>query len=62
MMNTLSQMCLEDVPSKVERVKIETLVTIMVHCIEITREIKCKDVNDFDWQKQTRMKWDTDID
>lgn len=31
MMTTLTAMCLEEFPSAVERVKTETLVTIMVH-------------------------------
>lgn len=31
MMSTLTAMCLEDITSAVERTKIETLVTIMVH-------------------------------
>lgn len=31
MMNTLSDMCLEEMKSSLDRTKIETLVTIMVH-------------------------------
>jgi len=31
MMSTLTAMCLEEFTSSVERLKIETLVTIMVH-------------------------------
>jgi len=50
-MTMLSGMCLEDITSKVERTKIETLVTIQVHQKDIAFELKCKDVNDFDWQK-----------
>ena len=49
MMSTLTAMCLEEFTSSVERLKIETLVTIMVHQKDITLELKSKDVNDFEW-------------
>ena len=49
MMSTLTAMCLEDITSAVERTKTETLVTIMVHQKDITMELKCKDMNDFEW-------------
>jgi dynein heavy chain len=49
MMDVLTQMCLEEHKSTIDRTKIETLVTIMVHQKELTAELKCKDVNDFDW-------------
>jgi len=62
MMKLLSVMCLDDMESAVDRCKIETLVTIQVHNKDITFELKCKDVNDFDWQKQTRCYWKQDID
>jgi dynein heavy chain len=48
-MATLSAMCLEDITSKVERTKIETMVTIQVHQKDIAADLKCKDVNDFEW-------------
>ncbi len=57
MMDTLTQMCLEEHGSLVIRTKVETLVTIMVHQKDLTQDLKCKDVNDFDWQKQTRIYW-----
>lgn len=44
-------MCLEDIKSKLDRTKVETMVTIQVHQRDLAYEIKCKDVNDFDWQK-----------
>jgi dynein heavy chain len=28
----------------------------------LTLELKCKDVNDFDWQKQTRVYWKQELD
>lgn len=62
MMSTLTKMCLEEYKSVVERTKTETLVTIMVHQKDITMELKCKDVNDFEWQKQTRLLWNNEVD
>lgn len=49
MMTILSDMCLEDLGTKINRTKIETLVTIQVHQYDISQEIKCKDINDFEW-------------
>lgn len=48
-MTILSDMCLEDLGTKINRTKIETLVTIQVHQYDISQEIKCKDINDFEW-------------
>jgi dynein heavy chain len=56
-MSILSGMCLEDLKGSVERTKVETLVTIQVHQKDIAMELKCKDINDFEWQKQTRIAW-----
>lgn len=36
MMDILSAMCLEDLGTKINRVKIETLVTIQVHQFDIS--------------------------
>lgn len=49
MMTVLSGMCLEPMNSGLERTKVETLVTIHVHQRDIAAELKCKDVNDFEW-------------
>jgi dynein heavy chain len=49
MMSTLSLMCLEGYKSNLERTRVETLVTIHVHQRDIAQELKCKDINDFDW-------------
>jgi dynein heavy chain len=51
MMTILSAMCLEDLNTKITRMKVETLVTIQVHQYDISQEVKSKDVNDFEWQK-----------
>jgi len=55
MMETLSNMCLEDM-NKLVRQKTETLVTIHVHQRDVFLEIqemckqhKIKDKNDFEW-------------
>ena len=39
-MSSLTAMCLEDIKSRVQRMKIETLVTVHVHQIDIFKEIK----------------------
>ena len=63
-MEKLTEMCLVDIKSKLQRVKIETLVTIHVHQIDLYLEIqeavkqqKIKEVTDFDWTKNTRIEW-----
>lgn len=65
-MENLSNMCLEDM-NKLVRQKTETLVTIHVHQRDVFFEIqelckqhKIKDKNDFEWQKNTRVYWDTE--
>ena len=66
-MKELTAMCLEDIKTKLERTKIETLVTIHVHQVglfqKLMEEVKggrIKDVSDFEWQKNTRVYWDTE--
>lgn len=39
-MSDLSAMCLEDIASKLERTKIETLVTIQVHQRDLTQRLR----------------------
>ena len=63
-LSDLSSWCLEDLGSQMNRVKIETLITIQVHQRDVFfdlnksyKEKKCIDVNDFDWLKQTRFTW-----
>jgi len=63
-MDDLSAMCLEDIPSNLVRIKIETMVTIQVYqrdkFTEITDMVKAqkiKDANDFEWLKCCRVYW-----
>ncbi|RHY37518.1 hypothetical protein DYB25_000117 [Aphanomyces astaci] len=60
----LSSWCLQDLGSKQNRVKIETLVTIHVHQRDVMSDLallhkqkKIADANDFEWLKQARMYW-----
>ena len=60
----LSSWCLEDLGSRMNRVKIETLVTIQVHqrdvfadMTKLFKERKLNDASDFEWLKQTRFSW-----
>jgi dynein heavy chain len=55
-MSDLSAMCLEDIASKLERTKIEALVTIQVHQRDLSYRLKdiyrsqpAKTIQDFDW-------------
>jgi dynein heavy chain len=60
----LSSMTTQDIKTKMERTKIETLVTIQVHQRDVLQELfqrykdkKLRDVYDFEWQKQLRCYW-----
>jgi dynein heavy chain len=60
----MSDWCLQDLGSKVNRKKIETLVTIHVHQRDVSNFItnlykqrKISDPNDFEWLKQARFYW-----
>ncbi|KAH9103464.1 hypothetical protein AeMF1_002875 [Aphanomyces euteiches] len=60
----LSSWCLQDLGSKQNRVKIETLVTIHVHQRDVMSDLallhkqkKISDANDFEWLKQARLYW-----
>jgi dynein heavy chain len=62
----LSTWCLDDLGSRMNRTKIETLVTIQVHQRDVFAELtklfkerKLNDVNDFEWLKQTRFLWNS---
>lgn len=67
-MEVLSRMCLKDY-GKIERTKVETLVTVHVHQRDLFLQVqedakahKLKDANDFDWCKNTRIFWKPDIE
>ena len=68
-MDDLSEMCLDGQMNKLQRMKVETLVTIHVHQRDLFMKIhedakqhKIKDANDFDWTKNTRIYWNTEED
>ena len=63
-LSDLSAWCLEDLGSAMNRIKVETLVTVQVHqrdvfseLCQLYKERKLKDASDFDWLKQTRFTW-----
>jgi len=63
-LSELSSWCLTDLGSKMNRTKIETLVTIHVHqkdvfadLVKLYKERKITDANDFEWLKQARFYW-----
>ena len=60
----LSAWCLEDLGTRMNRIKVETLVTIQVHqrdvfadLLKLFKERKLSDANDFEWLKQSRFSW-----
>lgn len=64
MMSELTKLCISDLPNKLIRTKVETLVTIHVYQQDCFNQIqddvkshKIKDLNDFDWLKNTRVYW-----
>ena len=67
MLQELSSWCLTDLKTKMNRRKIETLVTIHVHqrdvfadLARIFKERKQLDSGDFEWLKQARFYWRND--
>jgi dynein heavy chain len=56
--NTLIGMCLTDL-NRLERQKIEAVITIYVHLMEVFRDIVkiTKKLEEFNWQKQARFYW-----
>jgi dynein heavy chain, axonemal len=62
-LSLLSSWCLEDLGSKMNRTKIETLITIQVHQKDVIDELVEKKVSrpdDFEWLKQARFYWQAD--
>eukprot|EP00392_Amoebophrya_sp_AT5.2_P000469 g470.t1 len=69
MMQDLVGICLTDLGSAMNRTKFETLVTVHVHQKDLYQEVwkkvkehKVKDENDFEWLKQTRLYWKSDME
>jgi dynein heavy chain len=63
-MKDLTQICLDESLTKLVRTKVETLVTIQVYqrdkfdeLMQMVKNDKIKDENDFDWMKCTRCYW-----
>lgn len=56
-LNDLTDMCREELPSKMIRVKYETIVTICVYLNQQVSKIKVKNSKSFEWQKYTRLYW-----
>jgi dynein heavy chain, axonemal len=66
-MNDLVGLCKTEIPTKQDRTKIETLVTIHVYQKQLFEDImraanrgQIKDTSDFDWQKNARFYWRQD--
>lgn len=66
-LSTLSSWCLQDLGSRMNRTKIETLVTIQVHQRDVINDLttlfkakKLSSADDFEWLKQARFYWRPD--
>ena len=69
---TLTAMVTQNIKKKMDRVKIETMVTIQVHQKEVLEDIvemtevkgegRVTNANDFMWQRQLRCYWDVEED
>ncbi|KDO29332.1 hypothetical protein SPRG_05868 [Saprolegnia parasitica CBS 223.65] len=64
LLSELSSWCLTDLGTKLNRIKIETLITIQVHQRDCFTELsrlfkdrKIQDATDFEWLKQARIYW-----
>ncbi len=65
----LSAWCLTDLGSKMNRTKVETLITIQVHSRDVINDIytlyrakKISGTDDFEWLKQMRFYWEPDAE
>ncbi len=71
-LETLTAMVTQNIKKKMDRVKIETMVTIQVHQKEVLEDIvemtevkgegRVTNANDFMWQRQLRCYWDVEED
>ena len=61
--NSLIGMCLTDI-DRLQRQKVEAVITIYVHVMEIFRDIVkvTRKLKEFNWKKQVRMYWLEDYD
>ena len=66
-LSTLSSWCITDLGTKMNRTKVETLVTIQVHQRDVVNDIatlvrakRIAGADDFEWLKQARFYWDPD--
>ena len=59
-MEILTDLCRTDLGSKMNKRKVQTLVTIMVYLKEVTKAWRFREVTDFEWQKFTRFYWDSE--
>ena len=64
LLTEMSSWCLEEIPTKMQRTKYETLITIQVHQRDVLGDInilhkqrKFGGITDFEWLKQARFKW-----
>lgn len=64
-LTVLSSWCLQDLGTKMNRTKIETLVTIQVHQRDVINDVyglyrakKITGADDFEWLKQARFYWE----
>jgi dynein heavy chain len=67
-LSELSSWCLTDLKTKMNRTKVETLVTIQVHQRDVFNDMcllfkdrKIQDPNDFEWLKQARFYWKPEV-
>jgi dynein heavy chain len=61
-MDILTDICRKKNNSKLFQKKIEALVTIMVYLNEVTTAWKFREINDFEWLKNTRINWSQEKD
>ena len=66
-MSDLTNMCRDNLPNKLVRMKIETLVTIQVYQKDLFKRVQenvarneIRDIGDFDWTKNPRFYWRTE--
>ncbi|KAG9402276.1 hypothetical protein AC1031_006904 [Aphanomyces cochlioides] len=66
LLSELSSWCLTNLGTKLQRIKVETLITIQVHqrdcfaeLVRLYKDRKITDASDFEWLKQARVYWRT---